>query len=180
MKEVNGVNVRIDREQFWVVNAHIERNEDGTSTASATIRGRYITVNYDSNTFRLPEYSLMDGKPWLKDARKDLCREFINRYGCNAHPVRERRIVKKVDDGMYVDLPFLWAIRDKIGISVSHADKGSAWILTVGSYEITRCRTAWTRKADLCHRLREQMAVIKRIQEDQKVVDEFFEEFAIA
>lgn len=170
--------------KYVVVDARVNRNSDGTCTASGVIRGMNITVNYEVNAFRLPECSIQEGKPWLREVRRDLCEEFERRYGRNAHPEREvetrGRKRKEYDDGLYVDLDFLNRIADAIKISVTKGVGAGVYVLSEGKYEITSVKTGMTRKADLCNRLRHQMDIIRRIQTEQKIVDQFFAEFTVA
>lgn len=173
-----GIQVTCDNEVFYVSNTTIKRNEDDTCTASATIKGREISLTYEGKAVHKENYLTRAGKPWLRDVRLDLCREFIRLYGHTA-AVRKAKKPEKVNDRMTVDYEFMARLRDKLGLDVYYINTGS-YLIMVGKVELTKAKLGKTRKVDLCRRLREQIPLIKRIQTETAEVEDFFAEFSIA
>lgn len=177
---MSGVNVYAEREMFYVGNTTIRRDEDGSCTASAVIRGKQITLTYAGAAICAEDGTASEAKPWLHDVRRDLCVEFVRQYGSDAHfPKLPRKATRKAKDPLAVDCEFLNLIRDRIGLDVVKGNKG-AYTIGAGNVVAARVKLNKTRKVDLCRRLAPQMPDLREIQKANREVEGFFAEFSIA
>lgn len=175
----SGVNVGFNGEQYWVTETKVKRNDDGTCTASATIRGKLISIDYTGFVIDEPTKTVTEGKPWLRQVRRDLCAEFVRKYGekayiCNGSSKRNEKF------SFVVDHEFLNRIEGvNLGLSVRFGKCGSFQIVT-SDLVVVHGRVNVTRQVDIIKAIRNKIDSIIQIRDERKTIEDFFAEFSIA
>lgn len=174
---MSGVIVRFNNVSYYVANCHVNRNTDGTCTATATIKGKEVSVSYTASAVNAMTHETTTGKPWLYQVRRDLVRAYVAGFGKPVATETEDDCPEREREPLTVNDAFLQRIRET-GLEVSL--KHNIFYISLADHVLAKGRLGSTRQIKIVGDLRDKRDLIDRIQKERREIENFFATFSIA
>lgn len=174
---MSGVVVKFENISYFVTNCHVTNNGDGTCTATATIKGKEVSVSYTASAVNAMTNETTSGKPWLYQVRRDLVRAYVAGFGKPVATETEDDCPEREREPLTVNDAFLQRIRET-GLEVSI--RRNTFYISLADFIITKGSLGRTRQIKIVGDLRDKRDLIDRIQKEKREIEDFFATFSIA
>lgn len=171
---MSGIVVKFENVCYFVTNCHVNRNTDGTCTATAVIKGKEISVSYTASAVNAMTNETTSGKPWLYQVRRDLVRAYIAGFG---KPVETEDDCEREREPLTVNDAFLQRIKET-GLEVSV--RRNTFYISLADFIIAKGSLGRTRQIKIVNDLTDKRELIDRIQRERREIEDFFATFSIA